>query len=158
MGADYTKDGEKLLEQIRPASFLCIGSPCEILARSAYAPSETTSIPADSALTDLEGLGQFDFAFVAETLERLPKAAGRQLLASLRDLHGGRFAVALDPQHGETADERWRDEELLAMGLVRARRGDYALYLFDIRTYKHTPDWLNPRFWAHPERWGKDWW
>lgn len=24
---------------------------------------------------------------------------------------------------------------------------------YDLATYKSTPDWLNARFWAHPERW-----
>lgn len=28
-----------------------------------------------------------------------------------------------------------------------------ALYQFDLATYKQVPDWLNARYWAHPERW-----
>jgi hypothetical protein len=28
-----------------------------------------------------------------------------------------------------------------------------ALYRHDIASYKNVPDWLNARFWAHPERW-----
>lgn len=27
------------------------------------------------------------------------------------------------------------------------------IYDYDLATYKTVPDWLNPRFWAHPERW-----
>jgi hypothetical protein len=27
------------------------------------------------------------------------------------------------------------------------------VYHYDIETYKSVPDWLNARFWAHPERW-----
>jgi predicted deacetylase len=27
------------------------------------------------------------------------------------------------------------------------------VYAYDLDTYKSTPDWLNARFWAHPERW-----
>ncbi|MHB1091447.1 DUF6231 family protein [Thiobacillus sp.] len=27
------------------------------------------------------------------------------------------------------------------------------LYYYDLDTYKIVPDWLNARFWAHPERW-----
>ncbi len=27
------------------------------------------------------------------------------------------------------------------------------VYDFDLATYKMVPDWLNARFWAHPERW-----
>lgn len=154
---DYTEVADKLLAAIRPASFLCIGSGCDRLVRSAAVPGDTVVLAPDEALVGLDALGRFDFAFVFDTLERLPKRAGRELLARLRDLHGGRFAVALDP--GESgADEPWSETELLAMGLVRARHDGLDLYLFDIRTYKHTPDWLNPRFWANPERWDKDWW
>lgn len=27
------------------------------------------------------------------------------------------------------------------------------IYYYDLETYKTVPDWLNSRFWAHPERW-----
>jgi hypothetical protein len=27
------------------------------------------------------------------------------------------------------------------------------IHAFDLDTYKTVPDWLNPRFWANPERW-----
>ncbi len=27
------------------------------------------------------------------------------------------------------------------------------VYYYDLDTYKSVPDWLNSRFWAHPERW-----
>jgi hypothetical protein len=27
------------------------------------------------------------------------------------------------------------------------------IYDYDLATYKTVPDWLNDRFWAHPERW-----
>jgi hypothetical protein len=27
------------------------------------------------------------------------------------------------------------------------------IYDYDLDTYKSVPDWLNARFWAHPERW-----
>jgi hypothetical protein len=154
---DYTELGNKLLEAIRPATFLCIGPACERLSRSPHAPGETLCLAPEEALPRLERMGRFDFAFVCATLERLPQAAGRQLLARLRDLHGGRFAVTLDPA-SDKGSARWSDRDLLAMGLVRARSDGPALYIFDIRTYKQTPDWLNSRFWANPGRWDKHWW
>ena len=33
-----------------------------------------------------------------------------------------------------------------------------SLFYFDIYDYKRIPDWLNSRFWANPERWGKERW
>ena len=29
---------------------------------------------------------------------------------------------------------------------------------YDLREYKQVPDWLNAKFWANPERFGKYWW
>lgn len=29
------------------------------------------------------------------------------------------------------------------------------IYSYDIDTYKTVPDWLNARYWAHPERWNR---
>ena len=30
---------------------------------------------------------------------------------------------------------------------------DIRVYFYDLDTYKMVPDWLNARYWAHPERW-----
>lgn len=30
---------------------------------------------------------------------------------------------------------------------------DVTIYHYDIATYKPVPDWLNAKYWAHPERW-----
>jgi hypothetical protein len=27
------------------------------------------------------------------------------------------------------------------------------IFHYDLDTYKTVPDWLNARYWAHPERW-----
>lgn len=45
--------------------------------------------------------------------------------------------------------------DFLAFGMQRLDEGDdgHLLYLFDLHTYKPAPDWLNARFWAHPELW-----
>jgi len=31
--------------------------------------------------------------------------------------------------------------------------GEVRVYFYDLDTYKIVPDWLNARYWAHPERW-----
>ncbi|MGM7373388.1 DUF6231 family protein, partial [Acinetobacter baumannii] len=35
---------------------------------------------------------------------------------------------------------------------------DFALWQFNILTYKHVPDWFNSKFWANPENWNKFRW
>ena len=32
------------------------------------------------------------------------------------------------------------------------------LYTYDLYEYKQVPDWLNAKFWANPENFGKYWW
>jgi hypothetical protein len=32
------------------------------------------------------------------------------------------------------------------------------LFTYDLLDYKQVPDWLNARFWANPENFGKYWW
>ncbi|MFP4252452.1 MAG: DUF6231 family protein [Guyparkeria sp.] len=49
------------------------------------------------------------------------------------------------------------DRNMVSLGYTR-QRGDEPMYLFDIETYKRTPDWLNARNWANPELWGKYRW
>ena len=76
-----------------------------------------------------------------------------ELLAALRDRANRRILVHVgEARIGETIDQ-----QLVSLG-YRRLAADEALYLFDIDTYKDTPDWLNPRNWANPELWGKYRW
>lgn len=49
------------------------------------------------------------------------------------------------------------DQQLVSLGFTR-QAADGPVYLFDIETYKRTPDWLNARHWANPELWDKYRW
>lgn len=161
MDAQYKADVEQVLGQTQPHSILCLGAPCATPVRDyvAAAPGRLAQHHPEPPTT----LGRYDLVIVADLLERLDKAAGTQLLARLRDLHGGRFllTVPIGPQPGQTS--QWDSNELLALGLVLVSRyamadGERHLYRFDLGDYKTTPDWFNPRFWAHPERWDKAFW
>ncbi|WP_348673489.1 DUF6231 family protein [uncultured Abyssibacter sp.] len=73
-------------------------------------------------------------------------------LAHWRDL-GAAHLLLLTPRHDGF------DRELIALGLsVLARSEAFEVWSFDIASYKATPDWLNPKYWAHPERWGQTRW
>ncbi|WP_273779095.1 DUF6231 family protein [Acinetobacter sp. GSS19] len=77
-----------------------------------------------------------------------------QLLVKLRDLMAKRIVVVSSLQ----------DEKLLrALGFTQlidktAHDSDFALWQFNILTYKHVPDWFNSKFWANPENWDKYRW
>jgi len=59
---------------------------------------------------------------------------------------------------------RLQDEKLLrSLGLTQlidktVHGTDFALWQFNILTYKHVPDWFNSKFWANPENWDKYRW
>jgi hypothetical protein len=164
---DYKTDLLSLVEHLRPARLLCIGPEASIFTPYAESSADrrlvSISIDEVDPLDILSGLGVFDFAFISDTVERMEKSRARVLLSRLRDLHS-RYLALLVPV-GEVAGQRnlWAPGELLALGMVRRaayRQGaaTFHLYTFDVATYKFTPDWFNPKYWAHPERWDKDWW
>ena len=77
-----------------------------------------------------------------------------QLLVKLRDLMAKRIVVVSQLQ----------DEKLLrSLGFTQLidrtlHDRDFALWQFNILTYKHVPDWFNSQFWANPENWNKFRW
>ena len=83
---------------------------------------------------------------------------GLELLGGIRNLNASRIAVLADL----TACE-WKETDFFALALQnneRFQRDEQILTLFtyDLREYKQVPDWLNARFWANPENFGKYWW
>jgi len=48
------------------------------------------------------------------------------------------------------------DEAFSALGFVREATDPATgsrIQSYDLATYKSTPEWLNARYWAHPDRW-----
>ena len=89
-------------------------------------------------------------ALVMDALNDLDAAQARMLLARVRDF--------ISPHIIVIAGARCPLDRLdfLAVGydaLGVDKRDRIALYQFDLATYKQVPDWLNARYWAHPERW-----
>lgn len=116
----------------------------------------TRHLEPERATPDALSGDAYDLAVVAQTLEYLPRRDAGMLLSRLRDLHSKRF-LALVRLGG---DAGWSNTDLIAYGMKRCGgfEDDYALYRFNIFDYKDTPDWLNAKYWAHPERWGKERW
>lgn len=77
-----------------------------------------------------------------------------QVLVKLRDLMAKRIVVV-----GQLQDEHM----LRSLGFTQfidktTHDQDFALWQFNILTYKHVPDWFNSKFWANPEHWNKFRW
>lgn len=100
---------------------------------------------------------RYDLAFVLfdtdETLN-LSMQDKSKLLVKLRDLMAKRLVAV----------SRLNDEKLLrSLGFTQLidktmHDNDFALWQFNILTYKHVPDWFNSKFWANPDNWNKYRW
>jgi len=101
---------------------------------------------------------RFDLALVVDCLEYLPKPQGLTLLGGIRNLNASRIAVLVD-----LGACGWKETDFFSLALQageRFQRDEQMLTLFtyDLLDYKQVPDWLNARFWANPENFGKYWW
>jgi hypothetical protein len=101
---------------------------------------------------------RFDLALVVDCLEHIPKRSGQELLGGIRNLNASRIAVLADLQACN-----WQETDFFSLALQaseRFARDEQVLTLFtyDLHEYKQVPDWLNARFWANPENFGKYWW
>jgi hypothetical protein len=149
-----------MLEQQKPASLLLTGNS-EMPAVSAFhkAHSATRFNHAAAAPLPAELASQrYDLAILADCLEHLPKRAGTELLGSIRNLNANRIAVLVDLDACE-----WREQDFFALAMHAAEaftreHQRLTLFTYDLHDYKQVPDWLNARFWANPENFGKYWW
>lgn len=89
-------------------------------------------------------------ALIMHALNELDAAQARTVLARTRDFVAPRIIVIAGPSCPLVR------LDFLALGyemLALDETDQIALYHFDLANYKQVPDWLNARYWAHPERW-----
>jgi len=149
-----------LLDSYAPERVLVVGAshfPALEAFISAH-PAVVVAHAAPGALPADVAAQRFDLALVVDCLEHLPKRTGLELLGGIRNLNASRMAVLADL----TACD-WKETDFYALALQsneRFQRDEQILTLFtyDLREYKQVPDWLNARFWANPENFGKYWW
>jgi len=93
---------------------------------------------------------QFALALAIDALNGLDAEQARILLGQVRNFISPRILIAAGPRCPLDRNA------FLALGFELLGLDDIEnvmLYHFDFSTYKHVPDWLNARYWAHPERW-----
>lgn len=149
-----------LLEQTQPARVLYVGRTVmpAVEAYSLAHADRTVSCADPGPLEPALARQRFDIAVFGDCLEHLDKHEGQRLIGSVRNLNASRIAVLVD-----LAASDWRETDFFALALQvngRFHRGEQALTLFgyDLLEYKQAPDWLNAKFWANPENFGKYWW
>ncbi len=149
-----------LLDRYAPARLLLIGAS-EFPALAAFKdahPDTRVAHAAPGALPADLAAQRFDLALVVDCLEHLPKRDGLNLLGGIRNLNASRIAVLAD-----LSASGWQETDFYSLALQaseRFARDEQVLTLFtyDLLDYKQVPDWLNSRFWANPENFGKYWW
>lgn len=126
------------LKQRKPAKLLAEGVAAQTLAQDYLSASEGVLVAA-SEMADLA------LAFLDAELARDPALA---LIGQLKQQAPALLVAARENQPLVFND-------FLAFGMQRLAEGEdgHLLYLFDIHTYKPAPDWLNAKYWAHPELW-----
>ncbi|WP_288367093.1 DUF6231 family protein [uncultured Acinetobacter sp.] len=110
-----------------------------------------------NAFLSLPFTQRYDLGFVVfdtTEMQKISETEKAQVLVRLRDLMAKRIVVVSKRQ----------DEKLLrSLGFTQLidktlHQADFALWQFNILTYKHVPDWFNSKFWANPENWDKFRW
>ncbi len=109
-------------------------------------------------LADVPADHMHDLAIVDSAVP-LPPAEIPLVLGRLRDLAARRVLVVVR----SGAPAAWSRRAMIGYGYTGFGKADIGeatvtLYQFDIATYKHTPDWLNPDDWANPELWDRHRW
>ncbi|NIT63104.1 MAG: hypothetical protein GWO39_04710, partial [Gammaproteobacteria bacterium] len=154
-----------LIDEFQPASLLAIGETASALGRRDQAGHSVElfdAIGADEILGRVDTVAVYDLIVVADVLERLEKEQAQVLVSRLRDLHCKRLIV-LVPAKLLGKGRGWDRNEFLGLGMEEVftceREGqELCAFKYDINTYKTTPDWLNAKYWAHPELFDKYWW
>jgi hypothetical protein len=148
---------------VAPGTLLLVAPQAQALAdyyRSELPDCTITTLSPDGALQALrQHSGRYDLAILYEALEQLDGDQASALLAHLRDLAAARVLVSVRPN----AATHCQRDPLAALGFrqldTHNENGQQiAVFDFNLRDYKSTPDWLNARFWANPALWDRFRW
>ncbi|MBF7730585.1 DUF6231 family protein [Pseudomonas sp. N040] len=149
-----------LLERQKPVRLLLVGDS-ELPAIKAFITkhpeSQLCHAPAAALPIAVTSL-RYDLAIVADCLEHLPKREALELVAGIRNLNASRLAVMVDLNACD-----WLEADFFALAMQASERFErdgqmLTLFTYDLYDYKQIPDWLNAKFWANPQHFGKYWW
>lgn len=149
-----------LLDRYAPQQLLLIGAsdfPALAAFKLAHPDCDVAQAAPGPLPADLAAR-RFDLAVAVDCLEHLPKRDGLNLLGGIRNLNASRIAVLAD-----LAACGWQETDFFSLALQASERFQreqqvLTLFTYDLLEYKQVPDWLNSRFWANPENFGKYWW
>jgi hypothetical protein len=130
---------EARLREIQPASVCALDAAARQLAADVLPDTSQTPPQSPCAL-----------ALGIDALDGLDADAAIQLISRIRLYVAPHILLAV-PARCVLDEAMFR-----ALGFTLCATdaaADMRIHEYDIDTYKSVPDWLNSRFWAHPERW-----
>ncbi|HET8807520.1 MAG TPA: DUF6231 family protein [Methylophaga sp.] len=148
---------DPLLAAFSPQSLLLAGE----LAIASVQPAQDTrsrQLTTPFRQQQLSDLDQVDVAIISDLTETLSVSQGQQWLGSLRNVFAPHVILISDPDKAQ--QQGWQFADFLALGLhqVAVSQSGLQIYSYAIENYQPKRDWLNSRFWANPENFGKFWW
>ena len=148
---------DPLLAAFAPKSLLLAGD----LAIASVQPRQDTrsrQLTTPFRQQQLRDLQQVDVAVISDLTETMTVGHGQQWLGSLRNVFAPHVILISDPEKAQ--QQGWQFADFLALGLHQVAISDSGLHLYSyaIENYQPKRDWLNSRFWANPENFGKYWW
>ena len=158
MRCDFLPPVLSFLEECHPETLLALGSGAVVCA-NAYRAAHSGSAVDMCVVAEAENRARYDAAILIDCIEHMDTKAALALIAHLRDTQAANLLVAAPIGPGWTQHtSQWTEQDFLALGMQVFQRldcpaGAVVLYRYSIHDYKQIPDWLNNKYWAHPERW-----
>lgn len=99
-----------------------------------------------------------ELVFLSSSCLNLDKSKAIQAIAKSRDQLSSKVLIEVQSESSVL-----EESDFLALGFsryaeVEEENRTLRYYYFDLKTYKPVPDWLNPKFWANPQNWGRFRW
>lgn len=158
MSCDLLPVALRYLREINAKNVLVVGQGADSVAQAYRTLQPGCAITAGRS-TDANTAERYHAAILIGCIEYMEKGAALALIARMRDQYAASLLVIvpIGPEWKGLVSE-WREPEFLGLGMqvyakVVCEAGIMRCYRYDIHDYKQVPDWLNSKYWAHPERW-----
>ena len=161
--ADIKKD----IATSKPASLLLFTTPNLDEVQTLHVPNAVSIQSTEALIRYLKNppaKRRFDLAIVIFATEDIKDERYIHLISKLRDTDCAKVYLAyktpskITDKHYDTCFRTLGFKRLRVYGSPTVDKMTVCLYYYDIYDYKEVPDWLNDRFWAHPDMWDKARW
>ncbi len=111
-----------------------------------------------SSTVQLANIKPVKLAIISDLIERMDKPTATSLLGLIRHCYAGHIVLIVNSN--QALLQGWQLTGFLSLGFKQlgTEIEGYSLYSYNISQYQPKHDWLNSRFWANPEQFGKHRW